>query len=231
MRLFHSACALALLTAACGSVKDAPDALPANGDARPIDAGPDAKVCAQVIDQQLGICSAPPIAQCSDAFILFNGQSAAQVFTPTMSGSVAHIRLRMSNGAANTNPVQVSIIDLQGNPLAFANAAFSPDQHVLARVETPMTIVANWQDVMFSPPAMVTSNQPYAIMVRLVGTTDPGMGVRAGWNEYNDFQGAMVDSYTRGRFFVCGTGCSTWITEPAYRDAAFEVYVNPSTCP
>jgi hypothetical protein len=185
----------------------------------------------QVIDQQLGACTSPPIAQCTDAFILFNGQSAAQVFMPSNTGTVVHIRLRMNNPAANTNPVQVSIIDLQGDPLALATPTFTADQHVLARVETPMTIVTNWQDVIFPSPAAVTSNQPYAILVRLVGTTDPGPNVHAGWDMYNDFQGTMVDSYPRGRFFDCGGGCPSWTTEPAYRDAAFEVYVSPNVCP
>ena len=217
------------LIAACGSVKPQDGPIDAPGGAT--DAPSDAKVCQQAIDQQLAVCASPPIAQCTDAFILFNGQSAAQVFTPTSTGAVSHLRLRMSNPAANTNPVQVSIIDLLGNPLAISDVNFSVDQHVLARTETPMTIVANWQDVLFAAPAAVTANQPYAILVRLVGTTDPGQTVHAGRNMYNDSGRTMVDSYPRGGLYTCGTGCSQWIMEPAYRDAAFEVYVSPAVCP
>jgi hypothetical protein len=234
---------LAALTAACGNViarqngdastgaSDGPviDGSVTDGGSVP-DAPPDAKVCSAAIDQQLVACASPPIAQCTDAFILFNGQSAAQTFAPSNTGTVGRLRLRMSNPAANTNPVQVSLVDLQNDPMALVNANFDVEQHVLARVQTPMTVVAAWQDVVFATPAAVIANQPYAIVVRLVGTTDPGAGVHAGWNLYNDFTGAMADSYPRGRFFDCGTGCSSWIAEPTYRDAAFEVHVTPSVC-
>lgn len=224
--------ALVIFVAACGSVTaNQPDALTGVMDGPPADIAPDAKVCPQAIDQQLAVCTSPPIAQCVDALISFNGQSAAQTFMPSNTGTIAHVRLRMDNPAAQTNPVQVSIIDLQMNAMALLDPNFSIEQHVLARTETPMTIAAAWQDVLFATPAAVTSNLPYAILVRLVGATDPGQNVNAGWNQYNDFQGAMVDSYPRGRFFSCGTGCSSWILEPTYRDAAFEVYVSPSVCP
>lgn len=220
------------LVAACGSVAaNQIDASNGVKDGPTADAAPDARTCPEAIDQQLAVCTSPPIAQCSDALILFNGQSGAQTFTPSNTGTIAHLRLRMDNQAAATNPVQVSIIDLQTNAMALLDPNFSVEQHVLARTETPMTVAAAWQDVLFATPAAVTSNLPYAILVRLVGTTNPGQNVAAGWNEYNDFQGNMVDSYPRVRFFSCGAGCSSWILEPTYRDAAFEVYVSPNACP
>ena len=72
--------------------------------------------------------------------------------------------------------------------------------------------------------------RPYAIMVRLVGTTDPGANVHANWSMYNDTV-PQVDSYPRGRFFDCGAGCPTWNLRPAYDDTVFEVFTTPATCP
>jgi len=238
MRLVPFAC----LVAACGNVitaqRDAssdptdPSSNPANArDAAIADALPDGKVCQQAIDQQLTACTSPPIAQCAVTFIMFTGQSAAQAFKPSSTGSVSHIRLRMNNPAAATNPIQVSIVDFSGDPVALANPSFDLEQHVLARTETPMTVLTTWQDVNFVVPAAVVANQPYGIVVRMVGTSDPGSTVHAGWDLYNDFQGGMVDSYPSGRFFDCGTGCPSWTAEPTFRDAAFEVYVSPSVCP
>src|SRR5262245_56945477 len=107
MRLF----APVIFVAACGSV--AANQLDAsNGvmDGSTADIASDAKMCPQAIDQQLAVCTSPPIAQCVDALISFNGQSAAQTFMPSNTGTIAHLRLRMNNPAAQTNPVQVSII-------------------------------------------------------------------------------------------------------------------------
>ena len=111
--------ALALL--ACGNVIDKSANIDAPGATAD---GPnaDAKVCAEAIDQRLDLRQSPPITNCVEAFIFFNGQSAAQVFTPSATGTVDYLRLRMNNPAANTNPVQVSIIDLGGNATALADS-------------------------------------------------------------------------------------------------------------
>ena len=108
---------IAALVGACSDSTDdvIPDDGPVGVDAA-VDAGVDADVCAPVVDQMLGICNSPPVFQCTVELILFSGQSAAQVFSPTRSGRVDRLRLRMANLAASTNPVQVSIIDLGGDP-------------------------------------------------------------------------------------------------------------------
>src|SRR5262245_28058932 len=62
------------------------------------------------LDQSLGMCQSPPIKQCAPAFILWNGQSGAQSFTPSVTGKLSKVRLRVSNPGFATSALRVNIV-------------------------------------------------------------------------------------------------------------------------
>ena len=230
--------AAALLTAACGEIRslDPTDAAArtdaaADSDAGPgTDAPPADAACPLVssVDQRLGGCQSPPITQCAAAYILHNGQSAAQAFVPGRDGVLTEVHLRMSNGAAGTNDVEVSVVEGTA-PDSLSNPDFDVAGHTRATVHTSMTIAMAWQKVEFDPAPTMIAGRTYFLVVRLVGASDPGNAM-ALWDEYNDWQGNQVDSYTGGRAFSCGSGCASWIMEPPYRDFAFETQIGVPTC-
>jgi hypothetical protein len=181
-------------------------------------------------DQGLVACQSPPVTQCAPAFILWSGQSGAQSFTPSLSGKLTKVRLRVSNPAYLTNILQVSIVKGGASPSWLAGRSMSDvTANTIAESQVSGTKFMDWQDFVFTSPPDVVQGQPYVIVLQLNGPMLDD-SVHAMWGEYNFWQGAMTDSYLGGRAFGCGKGCSTWNEEPLFRDHEFEAYV-ASNCP
>ncbi len=206
-----------------GGSRDAESKDAESGDAS---SGGDAgSACSQaVVDQRLGPCSSPPITQCAPAYLLSNGQSAAQVFSPELSGRLVSVRLRISNPTQYV--VRVSLLSAE-DALPLSDPNFDLAAHAIATSDLPMSVMMAWQTVTLASQPWVVAGKFYIILVQLIGAPDETN--IALWDEYNDWQGAQVDSYPRGRAYSCGRGCASWNLEPTYRDYAFETYV--ASCP
>ncbi len=182
------------------------------------------------LDQALGACQSPPVTQCTTAFILTNGQSAAQSFTPSMTGKLTKIRLRISNPLYATNTLRLTLVDGGGNISWLAGRSMSEvNAAAIATADASGTQFLDWQDFIFATPPSIVQGGAYAMVVVLNGPANASE--HAGWGLYNFWQGAMPDSYAQGRAFACGSGCPAFSEEPAYRDMEFETYVTTTTCP
>jgi hypothetical protein len=180
-------------------------------------------ISSEMLDQSLGACQSPPITQCAPAFIITNGQSAAQSFTPGMSGRLSGVRVRMANPTPYTVRVRILSADSVD---ALSSTSYDVAAHTLATADSAMSTTMGWQRLSFVSPPVIDTASKYIILVSLVGAIDSS--VHALWDMYNDYAvGSQVDSYTGGRAFSCGDGCASWILEPTYRDFAFETYVSP----
>jgi hypothetical protein len=182
------------------------------------------------LDQSLGACQSPPVTQCAPAFLLTNGQSAAQSFTPGASGKLVKVRLRASNPVDTTNTLHVDIVASGGPDPSWLGGKTMSDVTAssIASLDVPGTKFLDWVDFVFPSPPTVTAGQSYVIVLQLAG---PPTGSNALWGEYNFWQDAMTDSYPPGRAFDCGMACPSFGEEPTFRDHEFETYVAPSDCP
>jgi len=177
------------------------------------------------IDQELGACQSPPVTQCATAFLQSNGQSAAQFFSPSRSGCLTTVRLRMANPTPHI--VRVLIVSAGHDSQALSDPAFDVASHTIASADLAMTAEMAWQDVDLTSPPAVAAAEHYIIVAQLIGPSDEGNV--AHWELYNYWQGDMVDSYPRGRMYDCDEGCTSWTLEGSYRDLAFQTYL--SSCP
>jgi len=195
----------------------------------------------EALDQSLLDCASPPVTQCADSFVLFQGQSAAQSFTAGISGALTSVWLYGRNDAFTTNPVQVSIVDAQARHDSLLITGFSIAANTLASAQVAWSASNGWNELVFAQPAIMTAGSIYYIVLQLVGDVTPScpplcwddVMLRcdcqpyAHWGLYNDWQGAQLDSYPAGYAFYCGGDCSTWAQEPSYRDHEFRVMITP----
>jgi hypothetical protein len=185
---------------------------------------------AGTLDQSLEPCMSPPVTQCVQAFILTNGQSGAQSFTPSVSGQLVKVRLQVSNPVYTTNMLQVNIVATGGSDPTWLSGKQMSDvmANSIASIDEPGTQFLGWVDFVFPTPPTVTAGLSYVIVLQLSG---PSTTLNALWGEYNYYDGAMTDSYPAGRAFDCGEACPSFDLEPTYLDYEFETYVAPSPCP
>lgn len=202
-----------------------------------VDAGP---ICGTPsLDQRLGECSTPPIAQCTSAFITLEGQLAAQTFSPERSGQLSSVRLEGSNPliGSGVNAELLVVSTSGGGEDAILAEGFDVAANTLASGIVPFTDASGWAEVTFADPPLVTAGETYYLLLRTTGpdliTTcvSPYCELSDGdcscsnvlWSIYNDYV-AETDSYIRGAAYSKGAS-STWLKEPSYRDYVFETYV------
>ncbi len=172
-------------------------------------------------EPQLG----PALSKCVDSCVLadiaYNDlQSRAQVFLAEQSGWVEGLRVRMSNAAAETNPVELRLLAL-ADPLEVASLGFDIDDNILALNTAWMTEQMNWQLVSFDEAPWITAGQYYAIVARLVGGVDPG-GQTARWEA-----DLVADPYPGGDAYSCPLNCPTWEPANGTYDHLFQVLLAP----
>jgi hypothetical protein len=196
------------------------------------------------VDQVLTACVSPPVTQCADAFILYQGQSAAQSFTVGASGALTAVRLRGRSNLDERNPLLVAVVDAAGNQDALLVREFDIASQTVASALTSWGPTMDWYEVTFAVPPIVSAGQILYLVVRLIGDSPPPCptgcwdsdldmcmcDLFAHWGMYNYWQGAMLDSYPGGYAFSCGGTCESWSREPPYRDHEFETVVTP-LCP
>jgi hypothetical protein len=165
--------------------------------------------------------SVPRPAGSPEAVIVSDTQIAAQVFTPSLTGTLTRVRVSLSRCDALQSDIIAEI-----RPVGPGG---QPGNTLLAQATIPggaiPTAGSDWVDVTFTSPASITARTPYALVLR---ADTPGTCV--GWDE-------GTATYTRG-YATTGTmtgGTETWSTlsEPKYGDQSFvfETYVTTSAAP
>ena len=181
------------------------------------------------LDQSLGECQSPPVTQCTSAFMLTNGQSAAQSFTPAISGKLTLIRLRVSNPLHATHTLGMTLVDSGGRDPSWLSGRSMSDVNTnrIATASAAGVPIMGWQDFALETPVDVSAGHSYVIVLVLNGAPEMGHAL---WGEYNYWQGSMLDSYVPGRAFSCSGGCLSFNEEPTHRDMEFQTYVATDSC-